>query len=72
MLASKVSKRNAEVFVEQLHKEGFKEAALLQEEGRALKVVYGHFATNEDAINALRYNRSSVHFTDAWILKANI
>ena len=72
VLASKVSKRNAEVFVEQLHKEGFKEAALLQEEGRALKVVYGHFATNEDAINALRYNRSSLHFTDAWILKANI
>ncbi|MGN1376318.1 MAG: SPOR domain-containing protein [Prevotella sp.] len=72
VLASKVAKRNADVFVDELHKDGFKEATLLQEEGHSLKVVYGHFQTSEDAVNALRNNRTSVHFSDAWIYKANI
>ena len=69
VLASWVAKRNAEIFVNQLKEDGFSEAHLYQTPNM-LRVVYGHYATETDAYNALHQLRAkSKHFAEAWVLK---
>ena len=69
VLASWVAKRNAEIFVNQLKEDGFSEAHLYQTPNM-LRVVYGHYATETEAYNALHQLRAkSNHFAEAWVLK---
>ena len=69
VLASWVAKRNAEIFVNQLKEDGFSEAHLYQTPNM-LRVVYGHYATETEAYNALHQLRGqSNHFAEAWVLK---
>ena len=69
VLASWVAQRNAEIFVNQLKEDGFSEAHLYRTPNM-LRVVYGHYATETDAYNALHQLRAkSKHFAEAWVLK---
>lgn len=68
VLASHVSKPNATEFVNQLNKKGYPEARLL--ETTILRVVYGSYASENDARNTLKALRSQNElFTEAWIMK---
>lgn len=69
VLASKITDTNAKSFTAKLRKEGFDKTDVLKEEGRALKVVYGYFATKKEAYNALNGNRANGYFNEAWIYK---
>ena len=68
MLASQVSKKNAENFVNQLQANGFKEARVL--ETTMTRVVYGDFASESDAYNQLQSLQcQSKIFSEAWVMK---
>lgn len=69
VLASQVSKKNADYYVEQLHKDGFSLAEVLLA-GKNTRVIYGHFASESEAYNALRPLRSkSSEFAEGWVMK---
>lgn len=68
VLASQVSKRNANNFIATLQKAGFNDARIL--ETTMTRVVYGTFATENEAYNAQQRLRSeSRHFKEAWVMK---
>ena len=68
VLASQVAKHNAEAFIEQLQKKNFTEARL--QTGKMLRVVYGNYASEQEAYNNLRNLRhQSKLFEQAWVLK---
>lgn len=69
VLASQVSKKNADYYVNQLHKDGFSLAEVLLA-GKNTRVIYGHFASESEAYNALRPLRSkSSEFAEGWVMK---
>ena len=67
VLASCVSAKNAEIFIENYEKEGFKEARYVK--GKINRVHYSGYSSYTDAANALKklQNESNL-FKDAWIL----
>jgi len=68
VLASQVSKKNAENFVNQLQANGLKEARVL--ETTMTRVVYGDFASESDAYNQLQSLQcQSKIFSEAWVMK---
>lgn len=70
VLASQVTQKNAEIFIEQLNKEDYKEARLLKNKKNMLRVVYGNYADENEAANDLHTLRcQSKHFADAWVMK---
>ncbi len=71
VLASQVSLKNAHSFVEKLHGKGYMQAEILQREGQNTKVIYGHFASENEAYNALNRLHSKAEFADGWVLKIN-
>lgn len=67
VLASKVSKKGAEIFIASLHKAGYKEAKLY-ERGNMRKVIYGYYTSETAAQENLHTLRESDNiFADAWI-----
>ena len=68
VLASRVTKRNAASYAEYLQNKGFKEARVLITNNN-VKVIYGSYATENEAYSAL--NRLHCHdaFNDGWITK---
>lgn len=69
VLASKIKKNNAEDFVRKLEAGGFKEAMVLTEKGKSVKVVYGHYKTQQEAYNALNDLKGNEPFYDAWVYR---
>ena len=68
VLASQVSKKNAEIFVSQLQAKGFEDVRILTT--TMTRVVYGHFVSESEAYNQLQsLQNQSEHFQDAWVLK---
>ena len=69
VLASQVSQKNADDFVELLGKSGFSDAYLTNKKFR--RVVYGHYATKEDAMAQLRQLRqqSRKFFGEGWVMR---
>lgn len=69
VLASQVSQKNAEGFVEQLAKNGFNDAYVTNAKFR--RVVYGHYASKEEALSQLRQLRSQNKkmFGEGWVMK---
>lgn len=67
VLASYVAKKNAEAFVEDLHKRGYKEAEVYIR-NNVTRVVCGNFRTETDAYNRLNDVRSKKDFEEAWVL----
>ena len=68
VLASHVSKKNAQAFVEELHKRGFAEAEIFVR-NNVTRVIYGHFETMNAAYNRLNRVRDNKGFEEAWVLK---
>ena len=68
VLASCIPQKNAERYVEQLHKKGFDKAYTMVN-NKMVRVVYGNYTSENDAYNELQKIRSNDEFEQAWILK---
>lgn len=68
VLASKISKTNAENYVSELHKKGFDKAKSF-ERNKTTRVVYGEYANESDAYAALREIRHKGNFEDSWVMR---
>ena len=68
VLASYVSIRNANAFIERLQKQGYDQAEIF-ERNNIRRVIYGHYASENDAYNDLhRFHRQS-ETAEAWVLE---
>lgn len=71
VLASRVTKANAKIFVDQLKEGGFTKAEVV-ERANGAKVIYGRFASEEEARQFLNNLRSSAKsFNDGWVMEFN-
>lgn len=69
VLASKVSKRNAEDFVKRLTKAGYNQAEIYSTPN-ITRVIYGHYASETEAVNALRQLRTTcADAAEAWTME---
>ena len=68
VLASCIPQKNAERYVEQLHKQGFDKAYAMVN-NKMVRVIYGNYTSDTDAHNDLQKIRSKDEFEQAWILK---
>lgn len=68
VLASYVSMKNAQIFVDELHKRGFTEAGIFIR-NNVTRVICGHFKTQNAAYNRLNTVRDNKGFEEAWVLK---
>ena len=72
VLASQVSKKNAEHFVDVLQKRGYAEVSVI-ECSNGNKVVFGRFTTETDAQNRVRTLRQKgADLADAWVMKMQV
>ena len=71
VLASQVTKKNAEAFVEHLKKNGHESARMIKT-GKTIRVVYSSYASENEAYNALRpLRQNDSDFADGWVMKIN-
>lgn len=73
VLASQVSKRNAEIFIEKLKKKGLDSVELYTKNRvqTIRRVVCGNYQTQEEAYKALRKIHKNEELKDAWVYKLN-
>ena len=67
VLASYVSERNANIFIERLQKKGFDQAEIF-ERNNIRRVIYGHYASENDAYNDLRRFHRQSETSEAWVM----
>ncbi len=67
VLASRVTKHNANIFAERLREQGMNEVTVLSK-SKGTKVIYGQYPTEKEARKKLRVMRDLDDFRDAWIL----
>ena len=70
VLASYVSKKNANAFVEELQQKGYEESEVYIHHN-VTRVVYGNFKTQGDAYNVLRKIHREKGLEEAWVYKYN-
>ena len=68
VLASYVSMRNANDFIERLQKQGFEQAEVF-ERHNIRRVIYGHYASENDAYNDLRRFHRQSETAEAWVMQ---
>ena len=68
VLASAISESNAQHFAQKLKQEGMKDASAYKR-GRMVRVVYGHYANENEAQKALNTLRRHEAFADAWVME---
>lgn len=68
ILASRVTKRNAESFVSELHKNGY-DQAYTYINNKIVRVAYGDYSSLQDAYNALAKIKTNKKYEQAWVLK---
>ena len=66
VLASRVTRKNATTYAEQLNKQGLDKVNVL-DHNNSIKVVYGNYPSESEAFNALNRLRSDNVFNDAWV-----
>ncbi len=66
VMASRVTVKNAEAYVERLHKKGMTEARVCHS-NKNTKVVYGNYPTRAEAHKALNKINDNIQFQDCWI-----
>lgn len=70
VLASRVTRTNAEEYVSRLKKSGYDKAEMIIRPNGSVKVIYGHYASEDDARQMLRnMQKSSDDFSEAWIMQ---
>ena len=67
VLASQVTKKNAQAFGGQLEKDVFGKAYVLVGKNKSVKVAYGRFESQNDAYNELNNLRNDERFYEAWV-----
>lgn len=67
VLAARITKSNANAFVDKLHSKGLGEARVLDEKGESLKVVYGEYDNEAMAFSKLNELRDNEIFEDCWV-----
>ena len=68
VLASYVTKANADSYIRQMAKEGFTEAKYVKK-GKVSRIIYSGYATEQEAQNALSLMRKdSKEFAEAWVM----
>ena len=70
VLASHVSKHNAEVFISQLAKRGY-EGAEIYVHNNVTRIVYGNYADQADAYKQLQKMNHEKDLEEAWVYKYN-
>ena len=70
VLASQVSMKNANMFVEYLQKKGYDNVEIYVH-NNITRVIYGNYTTQNDAIDDLRAFHRNKDLTQAWIYKFN-
>ena len=68
VLASYISKKNANTFVEKLHQNGYAEARVFIR-NNVTRVIYGNFRTVNEAYNKLNSIQKRKGLEEAWVLK---
>lgn len=68
VLASRITKANAEAFVKELKANGVEEAKVYTSNGTT-RVVYGSYESESDAYDTLRTVRDNKYFEQAWVYK---
>lgn len=68
VLASRVTKRNAACYAEQLQAKGFKGTRVLISDSN-VKVIYGNYATETQAYSQLNRLRDNEVFEEGWVTK---
>ena len=68
VLASYVSERNANAFIERLQKQGFDQAEIF-ERNNIRRVIYGHYASEEAAHDDLRRFHRQSETAEAWLMQ---
>ena len=68
VLASSVSKKNAKTCIKQLRSDGFQEGNILSK-SKMNRVVYGKYATAQEAHKALTLYKKDNRFEQGWILQ---
>lgn len=71
VMASHVTKHNAEAFVKELHADGFSQAGVYVH-NNVVRVVYGNYETEADAYNGLRAVRNNERFEEAWVYQVKM
>lgn len=66
VLASQVKRSNAEYYVEQLQKQGYKDAQIYVH-NNIVRVIYGAYETEAEAYRQLNRMTSNEEFADAWV-----
>ena len=67
VLASAITRKNADSFVEALQAKGY-DQTFVHQKGRMTRVLYGHYDTEEAARQAARKLRDQADFDDAWVM----
>lgn len=67
VLASRVTKKNAEEYVNKLHSKGMKEACVYIGKNSQVKVIYRKFSTREEANRARNVLTNNIEFEGSWI-----
>lgn len=67
VLASYVSMRNANLFVEQLKHEGYEQSEVFVR-NNVTRVIYGHYQSEQDAYNDLRRIHRHKDLSEAWVM----
>lgn len=68
VLASQVTKRNAENYVNELHQQGYDQAAVYVRNG-VVRVIYGTYSSEAMAYTVVHKLHSISGFEEAWVLK---
>lgn len=68
VMASHITRHNAEAYVKELHDKGLAEAHTY-EHNKIMRVVYGRYASEKDAQAALRDIRGNKYFEQSWVYK---
>jgi len=68
VLASYVSMRNANAFVEKLKKEGYEQSEIFVR-NNVTRVIYGHYPSEQDAYNDLQRIHRHKGLAEAWVMK---
>ena len=68
VMASHITRHNAEAYVKELHDKGLAEAHTY-EHNKIMRVVYGRYASEKDAQAVLRDIRGNKYFEQSWVYK---
>ncbi len=68
VIASHVTRRNAQAYTSDLHRRGYDQANVYTRAGRT-KVIYGHYATREEALRVLNRLTNIDEFNSCWITR---